>query len=120
MSMLQRVWKYPQPIHPLISIRDGSNFASANPGALQQSAEGPSRVLEQRCFTSAAQQICLLPCRCRMQLPEGLPPSFRGTAVRYSYSLEAHSRFTVSPVVMHQQQPSSTPAAEAPQVGIGI
>eukprot|EP00208_Stichococcus_sp_RCC1054_P005811 CAMPEP_0206143334 /NCGR_PEP_ID=MMETSP1473-20131121/20169_1 /ASSEMBLY_ACC=CAM_ASM_001109 /TAXON_ID=1461547 /ORGANISM="Stichococcus sp, Strain RCC1054" /LENGTH=270 /DNA_ID=CAMNT_0053538681 /DNA_START=276 /DNA_END=1085 /DNA_ORIENTATION=+ len=30
----------------------------------------------------------------RMQLPEGLPPSFKGTAVQYVYTLEAHAAFS--------------------------
>lgn len=50
---------------------------------------------------------CALPNRFR--LPEGLPPSFKGTAVKYSYHLEAHARFSTAAVVaQHQRQPSSS------------
>lgn len=45
----------------------------------------------------------------RFRLPEGLPPSFKGTAVKYSYHLEAHARFSTAAVVsQHQRQPSSS------------
>lgn len=42
---------------------------------------------------SCVMRICGIS-RCRMQLPEGLPPSFKGTAVQYVYTLEAHAAFS--------------------------
>lgn len=54
-----------------------------------------------------------------MQLPESLPPSFWGTAVRYSYSLEAHARYSSAAVLHHQRQPSgSSAASDTPQARV--
>lgn len=45
----------------------------------------------------------------RFQLPDALPPSFKGTAVKYAYHLEAHARFATAAVMpSHQRQPSGS------------
>ena len=61
---------------------------------------------------------------CRIQLPDALPPSFKGTAVRYSYQLEAKAIFAAqswkgttpssatAPSEAHSQ--SSTPSTDSP------
>jgi hypothetical protein len=48
-------------------------------------------------------------CFNRLKLPDALPPSFKGTAVTYSYQLEAHARFAIAAVMpRHQRHPSGS------------
>ena len=54
--------------------------------------------------------------RHRMQLPEELPPSFRGTAVQYIYSLEAHATFSNATLVGPIAVPQSGAPSTGPQV----
>ena len=61
---------------------------------------------------------------CRIQLPDTLPPSFKGSAVRYSYQLEAKATFapqswkggTPSSTAQSSdfQSQSSTPSTDSP------
>lgn len=63
-------------------------------------------------------------CLFRLQLPESLPPSFRGSAVRYSYQLEAKAIFaaqswagtpmSTAPSTEFKKQLSLPPAPETP------
>lgn len=57
----------------------------------------------------------------RLQLPDSMPPSFRGSAVRYSYQLEATAKFapqswggtpmSATPSTEFRKQPSLPPPA---------
>lgn len=80
----------------------------------------PVRLCEQTVLLPGSRRLYLV----RIQLPDILPPSFKGSAVRYSYQLEARATFAPQswkggtpsglPPPSDFQSQSSTPSADTP------